>query len=188
MPEQGYNEHSDPTWVVHSNGSTAVGDWHQERPRMQGETHEGDSTLRVCQERPKDPWCQLFLKDHATRGRGVRRIAQSRTVVRKAASERAAKSAEGGEAQSAETSKATGASAQGVVKGLRKTVDQAEEAVDRVGGVLPVDGAARDSRQGRREMADSRKKTSDQAGETADRVGDAATGDGAWFPPGMFPR
>jgi len=65
LPEQGYDEHSDPKWVQHQDFDTQTGDWQSEWPSW--DETEGQSTDRICEERPDHLWCKLWLKD---RGRG----------------------------------------------------------------------------------------------------------------------
>lgn len=61
LPDQGYDEHSDPKWVQHQDFDTQTEDWQKEWPSW--DETEGQSTARICEERPDHLWCKLYLKD-----------------------------------------------------------------------------------------------------------------------------
>ena len=63
LPEQGYDEHSDPKWVQHKDFDTQTADWQSEWPSW--DETEGQSTDGICEERPDHLWCKLWLKDRA---------------------------------------------------------------------------------------------------------------------------
>lgn len=78
LPEQGYDEHSDPKWVQHKDFDTQTGDWQGEWPTW--DETEGQSTDRICEEKGSQSsvWCQAWLADRARGGeaRQVRSQAQ----------------------------------------------------------------------------------------------------------------
>jgi len=63
LPEQGYDEHSDPKWVQHKDFDTQTEDWQKEWPSW--DETEGQSTDRICEENPDHLWCKLWLKDRS---------------------------------------------------------------------------------------------------------------------------
>jgi len=134
LPSQGYDERSKAKWVEHEDMDTMVGDWHAERPRQQGETQEGDSTLRACMEHPEHLWCKLYLKRHARQGGIVHEV---RKVVKggRKAGQRAIEAAARDQSQAVARDVAKAQT--GLHKAGDATAEQAEDAADDVSRALP---------------------------------------------------
>lgn len=171
LPEQGYDERSQKDWVQHQDFDTALGDWQRERPRRQGEIHDGDSTIRACEEHPEYLWCNLYLRDHNKRNRGPKVVHQVVKVYKDAApSSRAADRVAHRQHETVE--REAQEKLHGMEKGLHNTGDQAGDATDQMSGVLP-DG-----------MWPSRKEIDKREDDKSDH----AKEHGGDFPPGMVSK
>lgn len=128
LPEQGYDERSDPKWVKHQDFDTQTEDWRQEWPSW--DETEGQSTDRICEERPDHLWCRLWLKDRARGGSPAKvpasahsSSAQSKSTGRVSATEQVAQQ--------------TDESHENVQTGAAATGDQFGDAADETSAVLP---------------------------------------------------
>lgn len=140
LPEQGYDERSHKDWVQHQDFDTALGDWQRERPRRQGEVHDGDSTTRACEEHPEYLWCNLYLRDRNKRKRGPKVVHQVVKVYKKAETSSSAgtRAAERAVQRQHETvEREAQEKLQGMDKGFKNTEEQAGETTDQMSAVLP---------------------------------------------------
>lgn len=175
LPEQGYDERSHKDWVQHQDFDTALGDWQAERPRRQGEIHDGDSTTRACKEHPEYLWCNLYLRDRNRRGRGPKVVHQVVKVYKEAegsssASSRAVERAAHRQHETVE--RETQEKLKGMEKGFKETENQAGDATDQMSNVLPYG------------MWPSKK----QIEKRQDDKSDHAKEHGGDFPPGMVSK
>jgi len=137
LPDQGYDEHSDPKWVQHQDFDTQTEDWQKEWPSW--DETEGQSTDRICEERPDHLWCKLWLKDRSRGGEVSRVPAASHSAASRSSSASEQKKSQKHERVEMKkvVKKRKEETQDNLDGGVDATGDQAEQAADEMSAALP---------------------------------------------------